>query len=85
MGGMKSFFLKHKFFLVSWGLLFLLLVGLFAVSGNLTDNELDKLIAAKVWAEPEFIKNDWFFSSVNLAELPFYLLVYPLNKFLLKG
>jgi hypothetical protein len=77
---MKSFFVKNRSFLLCWGLLFLLFAGLFVASGNLSDNELDKLVVAKVWAEPGFIKGDWFFGKTNLIELPFYILFYPLNK-----
>jgi hypothetical protein len=65
-----------------WISIFLLAALNYVLDSNLTGNELTKLVGAKVWADPSYLKGDWYFSELNTSQIPFFVLIFPLVKYL---
>lgn len=50
----------------------------FALHDNLTSNELDTLLTARRFAEPQFLAGDWFVGLAQGPRRPFQVLLWPL-------
>lgn len=50
----------------------------FALHDNLTSNELDTLLTARRFAEPQYLAGDWFLGLAQGPRRPFQVLLWPL-------
>lgn len=58
--------------------LFIVAALAFALHGNLTSNELDTLLTARRFADPQFLAGDWFLGLSQGPRRPFQVLLWPL-------
>ncbi len=67
---------RHRFAIAA--ALFVVAALAFALRDNLTSNELDTLLTARRFAEPQYLPGDWFLGLTQGPRRPFQLLLWPL-------